>query len=112
MSYAASLVLTFALEIPLYAMGLLALLGVRSTSGVRAGFAVNAFTHPVAFLVAVPLASPVWGYGATLAIVELGVWIAEATLLWAWLRRQPWTLLALSLVANGTSLSVGMLVLR
>ena len=111
MGYAVALLLTLAVEIPIYAIGLHTLLGEPMSHGMIAGCAVN-LTHPLAFLVGMPLLIDTRDYGATLAVVELAVWIAEAALLWIWFRREPGILLALSLVANGTSLCVGLFTLR
>ncbi|MFN2581287.1 MAG: hypothetical protein ABR498_00915 [Candidatus Dormibacteria bacterium] len=51
--YLAALGVTLAVETPVHAAGLVALLRVRWPTAVRAGVAVNV-THPVAFLLVVP----------------------------------------------------------
>ena len=90
--------------------GLAALCGVRPVEGMVAGAAVNLVSHPISFLLALPLLQPHLGYWPALALLEVLVWPAEALLLLAWLRRDLSILLALSFVANGLSLGVGLLV--
>jgi hypothetical protein len=108
--YLLSLGLTLLLEVPIYAAGLAALCGVRPLFGVAAGIAVNLISHPLGILIAVPALQPHIGYWPAVALIEILVWPLEAILLYAWLRRDLGPLLALSFVANGVSLSVGLLV--
>ena len=108
MQYLESLGLTLSMEIPVYALALWVLLEVRPSSGVVAGLLVNLVSHPLAFLVFQAALHGRVGYGASLVIVELWAWLGEAALLYVWLRREPWTLLGISLVANAVSLGVGL----
>lgn len=112
MGYLRALGLTLLCEVPVYALALWRLFDVRPLLGIGAGIAVNAISHPLAFFVLVPVLSDVVGSVAALAIVEVAVWLVEASLLFMWLRRRPDRLLAVSLVANGLSLSAGLLLLR
>ena len=95
---------------PIYAAGLAALCGVRPLAGVAAGIVVNLISHPLGILIAVPALQPHIGYWPAVALMEILVWPGEALLLYAWLRRDIRVLLALSFVANGVSLGVGLLV--
>jgi hypothetical protein len=108
--YLPSLGLTLLLEVPVYAAGLAALFRVRPLSGVAAGIAVNLISHPLGILIAVPALQPHVGYWPAVTLIEILVWPGEALLLYAWLRRDLRVLLALSFVANGLSLSIGLLV--
>jgi len=108
MQYLESLALTLATEIPLYTLALWVLLEVRPSSGALAGAGVNLVSHPLAFLVFQPALTRQVGLGWSLATVELWAWLCEGALLWSWLRREPWTLLGISLVANALSLGVGL----
>ncbi len=107
--YLWSLGLTLLIEAPVYGAGLARLLGVRVLPGVVAGVTVNVITHPLSFLLIVPVLQPRIGYWPALAVVEVSVWPAEALMLCAWLRRDLGTLLGLSFVANGLSLGIGLL---
>lgn len=107
--YLWSLGLTLLIEVPVYAAGLAGLCGVRPAPGAAAGIIVNLITHPIGFLVVLPALQPGIGYWPALALIEVLVWPAEALMLLAWLRRDLGALLGLSFVANGLSLSIGLL---
>jgi hypothetical protein len=108
--YPLALALTLLIEVPVYAAGLASLCRVHPLQGVAAGIAVNLVSHPISFLIALPLLQPRLGYWPALALIEALVWPAEALMLLAWLRRDLPTLLALSFVANGLSLGIGLLI--
>jgi hypothetical protein len=110
MLYLESLGITLATEIPVYALALWVLLEVRPASGVLAGAGVNLVSHPLGFLVFQPVLLGHLGYQGSLVIVELWAWLGETALLYLWLRREPWTLLGISLLANSVSLGVGLVV--
>jgi len=110
--YLRALGLTLLLEVPVYALALWSLFDVRPLLGIGAGIAVNAVSHPLAFFVLFPVLADVLGSVTALTVVEVAVWLVEASLLFVWLRRKADTLLAVSLVANGLSLSAGLLLLR
>jgi hypothetical protein len=93
-----------------YTAGLAALCRVRPLFAVAAGIVVNAISHPLGILIAVPALQAHIGYWPAVALIEILVWPGEALLLYAWLRRDLNVLLALSFVANGLSLGVGLLV--
>jgi hypothetical protein len=109
MHYLESLGLTLVVEVPMYALALWARLEVRPRSGTIAGAGVNLISHPVGFLALQPALLGGLGYDRSLAVVELWAWIGEAALLFGWLRREPWTLLGISLLANALSFAVGLL---
>lgn len=107
--YLVALGLTLLIEVPVYAGGLAALCGVRPVAGVAGGAVVNLVSHPLSFLIVLPLLQPRLGYWPALALIEAAVWPGEALLLYAWLRRDLGVLLGLSFVANGLSLGIGLL---
>ena len=112
MSYAQALALTVLVETPAYALGLSRWLRVRPSRGIAAGLALNLVTHPLASLVVMPSLSDVIGSTAAFVTIEVAVWVLEAALLFAWLRRGPATLLVISFVANGLSATAGLLLLQ
>ena len=102
---------TLAIELPLYAV----LLGrhpprvSRWSGALVGGLAVNAISHPLAFLVAMPLLAG-WPYPLALGVVEAGVLVLEWALLSAW-TRDPWRAALAAGAANVASLSFGLLAL-
>jgi hypothetical protein len=104
--YLAALLLTVAVEAPLYALALRRWLGEPSRHGLAAGLLLNASSHPLAWLLLYQHA------GSGLATVEAFAVAWEAALLWLWLRREPGLLAGLALVANAVSLGLGAAVLR
>jgi hypothetical protein len=110
LGYLLSLGLTLLLEVPVYTAGLAVLCGVRPFAGGAAGIGVNLVSHPISFLLLLPVLQPHIGYWPAVALIEVLVWPAEALMLYAWLRRNLGVLIALSFVANGLSLSIGLLV--
>jgi hypothetical protein len=111
MGYAAALILTLAIETPAYAGFLRRALDVPARRGLAAGAAVNFVSHPLAFLVVMPRIAPRLGYFPALAVVETGVWILEALLLWAWLRRDIDLVGLAGLLVNALSLGIGLLLI-
>jgi hypothetical protein len=108
LSYGLALVLTLALEIPAYALLLRYALGVSLRSGAAAGGRANLVSHPLAFLVVMPLLAPQLGFWPALAVVEAAVWGLEAAILRAWLKREGEVLLLAALAANALSLIIGL----
>ena len=100
--YLAALLLTVGVETPLYALALRRLLGERGRRRYLVAAAVNLSSHPLTWLVLYPLVDD-------LVVVELFAVVWEAAWLWAWLRREPAVLAAVSLVVNGLSLGLGVL---
>jgi hypothetical protein len=113
-AYLAALLLTLAIEVPIYTATLgplTRLLGGSVPPWTRAlvlGVAVNLASHPVAFLVVFPVLRHLIGSTAALIAVEVGVIVVEAWIIGRWLRDGTVALTASSL-ANVTSLTVGAL---
>jgi hypothetical protein len=103
-SQLAALGLTLAVELPWYGAGLVALRLARLPWALGLGVLVNAISHPLLWWALAP--HPSW---ARLAGAEIGVWLLEALLLWAAVRRNLGLLLVLSLAANASSLLIGLL---
>jgi hypothetical protein len=110
--YALALSLTLLIESPVYALLLVFVSGVSARAATLSGVRVNLVSHPAAFGFAFPLLLPALGYGTTLGLVEGFVVVLEATLLWESLRRDAMVLGASSVVANGLSFAVGLLIIR
>jgi hypothetical protein len=101
-----ALLLTLAVEVPLY---VLALAGLRLASWRRAvllGGAVNLLTHPVLWWFLAPRPDAVRFWGAEAAVV-----VVEAAVLFLACRRDPAVLLVTSLGANAVSVLMGLLLL-
>ncbi len=113
-AYALALLLTLVIEVPIYTATLGPLTRALCDSVVpwtRAfvlGVAVNLASHPIAFLVIVPLSRQLIGRTAALVAVEVGVLVLEAWIIARRLRDGMVGLTASSL-ANLTSLTVGAL---
>lgn len=108
--YLAALLLTLAVEPPLYALALRRGLGVPPRRGYAEGLLANATSHPLTWLVLFPLAG-----SSSLAVaagVELFVVAWEAGLLRLRLGRDLPLLAALSFVVNAVSLGLGAALLR
>ncbi|MEV0132360.1 hypothetical protein AB0H83_28350 [Dactylosporangium sp. NPDC050688] len=101
-----ALLLTLAVEVPLYALALTALRLAAWRRAVLLGAAVNLLTHPLLwwFLAPRPSAGRFWA-------AEAAVVVAEAAVLLAACRRDPALLLVTSLGANATSVLIGLLLL-
>ena len=109
-AYATALILTVAVEVPLYAVGLSRLATLARWRAARIGLAVNAVSHPLAFLVAWPLLRAPLGRAAALVLIEVAVMVGEA---WAVRRLAGDTAAALitAAVANSASLTIGLALL-
>jgi len=107
MDYLLSLGLTLVVEVPIYAVFLVGLVGVRARSAVLAGVGVNLVSHPFGFLVLDPIVRSVAGPEPALILVEVWAWAVEALILRSYLRRNMPTLAAISLVANCASFATG-----
>jgi hypothetical protein len=111
MPYLGALALTLAIELPAYAGILRRGLNVSVRQGLAAGAAINLVSHPLAFLVVMPRIASTLGFFPALAVVEAGVWILEAGLLWVWLRRDADLIGLAALLANALSLAIGLLLI-
>lgn len=102
-----ALLLTLAVEVPLYAVALRALGLATWRRAALLGVLVNLLTHPLLwwFLAPRPAAGRLWG-------AEAAVVVAEAAVLWVACRRDPALLLVTSLGANATSVLIGLLLLQ
>lgn len=107
--YLAALLLTLAVEPPLYALALRSGLGVRPRRGYLEALLANATSHPFTWLVLYPLGG---GSLATAAAVEAFVVAWEAGLLRLRLGRELPVLVGVSFVVNAVSLGLGAIVLR
>jgi hypothetical protein len=107
-AYLGALALTLLIEIPVYASVLRRGLGIGAPRGLAAGAAVNLVSHPLAFLVVMPVLARPLGFFAALTVIEAGVWVLESALLWSWLRRDVDLVALAALLANAASLTVGL----
>ncbi|MET7418180.1 hypothetical protein [Dactylosporangium sp. NPDC005555] len=101
-----ALLLTLAVEVPLYALALTTLRLAPLKRAVLLGVLVNLLTHPVLwwFLAPRPGAARFWS-------AEVVVVLVEAAVLYTISRRDPVLLLVTSLGANAASLLIGLLLL-
>lgn len=109
-AYATALILTLAVEVPLYIGGLTHFAGLPHRRAARVGLVVNAVSHPLAFLVAWPLLRAPCGRTAALAVIEVAVMVGEA---WGARRLAGDTAAALitAAAANSASLAIGLALL-
>lgn len=109
-AYAAALMLTLAVEVPLYVIGLTRLTSFARWRAARVGLVVNAVSHPLAFLIAWPLLRAPLGRAAALAVIEVAVMLGEA---WGVRRLAGDTAAALitAAVANSASMAIGLALL-
>ncbi|MDG6109054.1 hypothetical protein Daura_50420 [Dactylosporangium aurantiacum] len=98
-----ALLLTLAVEVPLYVLALTALRLATWRRAVPLGVVVNLLTHPVLWWALAPRPSP-----AALWTAEAVVVLAEAAMLWLACRRDPAVLLVTSLGANAASVFIGL----
>ena len=110
--YLFALLLTLAVEVPLYAVALRGLWRVRWPAGVAFGIGVNLLTHPVLWSVLVRLRTRP-AYPWMVLVLEVAAVTAEWGLLWtalakAW-RRDPLLLLAIVVGVNAASVLAGLL---
>lgn len=107
--YLAALLLTVAVETPLYGLALRRYPGRPWRQALAAGLLVNLSSHPIAWLLLYRADEP---DATAFVLVEVFAVAWEAGWLWLWLRRAPALLTALALAANAVSLALGALVLR
>src|SRR5215210_7171982 len=105
--YAAALLLTLAIEVPIVAGGLARWYRVPAARGVILAIVASTLTHPIVWFVLPPMLVPTIGSLGFLLVAEGFAWLAEAAIFWLATRRDPFELLLLSLVANLTSFTVG-----
>jgi hypothetical protein len=99
--------LTLAIEVPFYvaalAVGRMLSVGRATTAGLM----VNALSHPIAFVIVVPLVWRAIGWTAAVVLIEIAIVFFEAWLLIRyWQVVERWAI-STSLVANLVSLSIG-----
>jgi len=99
-----ALLLTLAVEVPLYTVALGALRLATRWRAVALGVLVNLLTHPVLWLVLAPHPT-----AARLWTAEAAAVATEALVLLLAVRRSPLLLLVISLGANAGSLLIGLL---
>ncbi|MFC4998767.1 hypothetical protein ACFPIJ_13090 [Dactylosporangium cerinum] len=101
-----ALLLTLAVEVPLYVLALTALRLATPARAALLGVAVNLLTHPVLWwlLAPRPSAGRLWGAEAAVVVVEAAVLLLAC-------RRDPALLLVTSLGANAVSVLMGLLLL-
>ena len=107
LAYAAALLLTLAIEIPIATVGLARWYRVPAARGVPIAAAASLLTHPVVWFVLPGLLTPAIGGPGYLLVAEGFAWLVEAAVFWLATRRDPVGLLLLSLVANAASFVVG-----
>jgi hypothetical protein len=105
--YAAALLLTLAIEVPIVAGGLARWYRVPAVRGVLLAILASVLTHPIVWFILPRLLVPAIGSLGYLLVAEGFAWLAEAALYWLATRRDPFELLLLSLVANLASFTVG-----
>jgi hypothetical protein len=101
-----ALLLTLAVEVPLYVLALRALRLATTRRAALLGVMVNLLTHPVLWWFLAPRPSTGRFWAAEAAVV-----VAEAAMLWLACRRDPALLLMTSLGANAASVLIGLLLL-
>jgi hypothetical protein len=110
---AVALALTLAIEIPVYAMLLSAVVGVAPRRAAAYGVVANVASHPLSFLVLAPAIASVLGETAGIVTAEIVVaWVGEAMLVRGLTRADVWTALGVAFVANALSFAVGLVALR
>jgi len=115
-SYLAALVLTLAIEAPVWALLLPLAGGTPPRTGVPAaaraaavGSVATLVTHPVLWFVAVPaLRGAIGGSVVPVLVAEAGVCVVEGLLVAWWRRADRLTCLGAAVAANATSLVVGL----
>ncbi|NLT54168.1 MAG: hypothetical protein GXX79_06280 [Actinomycetales bacterium] len=105
MSAIEALLLTVAVETPLYAAALVALRLTGPALAMLLGVGVNLITHPVLWRVLTDHPALHW-----LALAEGCVCLVETGMLWLAVRRDPALLLVLGIGANAASVALGLLI--
>jgi hypothetical protein len=101
-----ALLLTLAVEVPLYVLALAALNVATIGKAALLGTVVNLLTHPLLWWALAPRPS-----AGALWTAEAAVVVVEAAVLWATVRRYPGLLLVASLGANAASVLIGLVFL-
>lgn len=102
MSQGTALLLTLAVEVPLYVAALVSLKLVSARWALLVAVAANLVTHPALW----------WALGSrpallAVALAEVAVWLVEALLFWLAVRRSPGLLLVVAAGANAASILAG-----
>lgn len=110
-TYLWALVLTLVVEVPIAAAALYQLGRYPLRRSLSIAAIANLASHPLAFLVAVPLLGPLVGTTTAVVSAEVGVVLAEAELIAHATGWDRWATVRLSAVANVASVAVGAWVL-
>ena len=105
--YAAALLLTLAIEIPIAAGGMVRWYRVPARRGAWIAAGASVLTHPVVWFVLPGLLVPTVGSLGYLVAAEASAWLIEAGIFWLAIRRDLVGLLLLSLLANLASFGAG-----
>jgi hypothetical protein len=100
-----ALLLTLAVEVPLYVAALVALRLARFWPALALAVLVNALTHPVLWQTLGPHPAL-----ARVAVAEVVVWLVEAAILGLAIRRRPTLIALLAAGANAASILAGALI--
>jgi hypothetical protein len=100
-----ALLLTLAVEVPLYVAALVALDLARFWQALALAVLVNALTHPILWQT-LGTHPPL----ARVAVAEILVWLVETAILWLALRRRPALIALLAAGANAGSILAGALI--
>lgn len=111
MSYVLALVLTVAVEAPLYGVALARIGAAAARESAGAGVIVNLVSHPVAWLVAWPVLRTVLDPMPSFVVVEALVAAGEWWGLRRWRPFDPALLAAVVLLVNAASIIAGALLL-
>jgi hypothetical protein len=109
--YLTALAMTLIIETPVYWYLLTRFAGIRTRPAITAAVVVNLVSHPLLSFAIIPMATRLVAPVPAVLISEGVVCALEAGLLYAWLRRDVAVVVASSLIANGCSFGIGLLVL-
>jgi hypothetical protein len=104
-SFPVALLVTLAVEVPLYVVALFALRLCGTGRAVLLGTAVNLLTHPVLWWCLAPRPAL-----AALVAAEVAVWAVETGLVWLALRRAFTVLAVVCAGVNAASILAGLLI--
>ena len=99
--YPLALALTLVIEVPVYAVALAVARLAPWPRAAVAGVIVNLATHPLLWWL-------LTAYPGLFVVAEVGVWLVETALLYAWLRRDAPLLALTALTANLASVLAGL----
>jgi hypothetical protein len=112
MSYGTALALTLAIECPLYTLALWRYAHCRPGAAALRGLAVNLVSHPLAIGLTLPVLGVLIGFWWAVIVIEVGVFLLEASLLRLSIPNVDFDRLGrIALACNVVSLSVGLALL-